>query len=307
MHHDTFFAWIAVRSRDLETLLWVARLGGIGAAARHMNLTQPTITRRIQELERVLGATLFERTGRHIVPTATARLLLAHAERVLSEVAAMHTAASGQVAIRGTIRAGVTELVALTWFDRLLVRVAEAYPNLIVEMDVDLASRLVDRLARRRLDMLFLPGPVPVAGVVRGEIGISAIRWVATGALLGDRISLSPQEVADLPIIMSPQGSDVHGMVMRWFAAAGVQPKRVSLCNSMSVVSSLVRKGLGISPLSTELFAEDLSSGELVALPEQPPLTPVEYSVAYIPSRDLPVLPQIAAFAQEESWFARKG
>jgi DNA-binding transcriptional LysR family regulator len=296
-----------VRSRDLETLLWVARLGGIGAAARHLNLTQPTITRRIQELERLLGAALFERTGRNIVPTATTGLLLVHAERVLSEVAAMRTAASGQAAIRGTIRAGVTELVALTWFDRLLVRVAEAYPNVTVEMDVDLASRLVDRLARRRLDMLFLPGPVPVAGVVRVEIGISAIRWVATGALLGDRVSLSPQEVVDLPIIMSPQGSDVHGMVMRWFAAAGVQPKRVSLCNSMSVVSSLMRKGLGISPLSTELFAEDLSSGELVALPEQPPLTPVEYSVAYIPSRDLPVLPQIAAFAQEESWFARKG
>jgi len=34
-------------SRHLETLVWVTRLGGIGAAAQHLNLTQPAITRRM--------------------------------------------------------------------------------------------------------------------------------------------------------------------------------------------------------------------------------------------------------------------
>ncbi len=53
---------------QLKTLLWVARLGGIGAAAKHLHMTQPAITRRIQELERELGAPVLRRDGRNVVP-----------------------------------------------------------------------------------------------------------------------------------------------------------------------------------------------------------------------------------------------
>ncbi len=128
---------------------------------------------------------------------------------------------------------------------------------------------------------------------------------MATPRLLDGRQDLSPKDVAELPVVMLPQDADVHGMAMRWFDAAGVQPRRVSLCNSFSVVASLVRKGLGISPLPVDLFADDLASGALVALPERPRLTRAEYSAAYMPSRERAILPEIAAFAQEESWFTR--
>jgi DNA-binding transcriptional LysR family regulator len=103
----------------LKTLLWVVRLGGIGAAAQHLHMTQPAITRRIQELEKELGAQVLRREGRHVVPTALGHTCLASAERILSEVAVMRVAASGN-AVAGTIRVGVGEIVALTWFYRLL-------------------------------------------------------------------------------------------------------------------------------------------------------------------------------------------
>src|SRR6202795_1316475 len=93
-------------SRHLETLLWVFRLGGIGAAAQHLNLTQPAVTRRIQELERELGAKVLRRQGRNVVPTTLGQSCLGSAERILSEVATMRVAASGKAA-SGTIRVGV--------------------------------------------------------------------------------------------------------------------------------------------------------------------------------------------------------
>jgi hypothetical protein len=64
------------------------------------------------------------------------------------------------------VRAGFVETIGLTWFERLLARVAQTYPHVTIEMHVDLASQLVDRLAWRRLDIVFLPGPVPIPGVV---------------------------------------------------------------------------------------------------------------------------------------------
>ena len=293
-----------MESRNLETLLCVLRLGGVSVAARHLNLTQPTVTRRIQELERALDAKLFQRSGRQITPTSAARRLVVHAERALLEVNAMRVAASSRAATRGTVRAGVAELVALTWFDRLLVRINKAYPDVTIDMEVDLSSNLVDRLARRQVDVVFLPGPIPVAGVIQTDVGTCTIRWVARRSVLGDRESLTPANVAALPIIMSPQGSDVHGLVSRWFAAAGVQPKRLSTCNNLGVKVALVRNGRGISPLPTEIVAGLLASGELVALPEQPTLATVAYSAAYMPSYEIEILPEIATFAQEESWFA---
>src|SRR5947209_18707540 len=98
--------YMGMDSRHLETLLWVVRLGGIGAAAQHLNLTQPAITRRIQELERELGAKVLRRHGRNVVPTPLGQSCLANAERILSEVTAMRLAATGNAPV-GTIRVGV--------------------------------------------------------------------------------------------------------------------------------------------------------------------------------------------------------
>src|SRR6201985_2417556 len=100
-------------SRHLETLLWVVRLGGIGAAALHLNLTQPAVTRRIQELERELGAKVLRRQGRSVVPPALGESCLVSAERILSEVDMMKVAAGGEVPV-GTIRVGIVESIALT-------------------------------------------------------------------------------------------------------------------------------------------------------------------------------------------------
>lgn len=289
--------------RHLETMLWVIRLGGVGAAARHLNLTQPAVTRRIQELEENLGAPLFEREGRTIIPTALAKVCAANAERVLAEVSLMRITATGGAAVAGKIRAGVTELIALTWFDRLITRIQEAYPNLIVEIDVDLSSRLLTKLGRRQLDIVFVPGPISIPEAAKTYLGSCTFQWMANPQLLHARRELTPLDVAQLPIISLPHDADVHWTMVKWFEEAGVEPRRMSYCNSFSVIASLVRKGLGISLLPYELFRHEVDTGSLVVLPESPQIMKPEYSVAYIPSAEFYVLPQIAAFAKEESLF----
>src|SRR5229473_1152952 len=154
--------YISVDSRHLETLLWVVRLGGISAAAHHLNLTQPAVTRRIQELERELGAKVLRRQGRTVVPTPLGQSCLIGAERILSEVETMKIAAVG--AAVGTIRVGVVESIALTWFQSFLTRIEQRYPRVQLEIDVDLSSRLASKLARHQIDIALVPGPVELAG-----------------------------------------------------------------------------------------------------------------------------------------------
>lgn len=296
MHHT------GMDSRHLETLLWVARLGGIGAAAQHLNLTQPAVTRRIQELERELGAKVLRRQGRNVVPTAVGQTCLASAERVLSEVATMRLAASGKSAV-GTIRVGVVESIALTWFQNFLARIEERYPKVQMEIDVDLSNRLITKLARRQIDIALLPGPVQLPGVVRVSLGDCAMKWLGHPQLYTKDREMTPADLAELPIIGMPQDANAYHSIINWFEQAQVTPSLMHCCNSFSVVALLVRRGVGVSLLPPELFAGDLEQGRLKIFVEQPEVPKVEYSAAYLPAIDASILPEVAAIAREESWF----
>jgi DNA-binding transcriptional LysR family regulator len=289
-------------SRHLETLLWVVRLGGVGAAAQHLNLTQPAVTRRIQELERELGAKVLRRQGRNVVPTALGQTCLGSAERILSEVATMRIAASGKAAV-GTIRVGVVESIALTWFQNFLARIEERYPRVQLEIDVDLSSRLVNKLARRQIDIALLPGSVQLPGAVLVSLGSCAMKWLGHPQLCPTDREMTAADIAALPIIGMPQDANAYHSIINWFEEAQVNPGLVHRCNSFSVVALLVRRGVGVSLLPPDLFAGDLESGVLKVMIEQPASPKVEYSAAYLTAMDVSILPEVAAIAREESWF----
>jgi DNA-binding transcriptional LysR family regulator len=289
-------------SRHLETLLWVVRLGGIGAAAQHLNLTQPAVTRRIQELERELGAKVLQRQGRNVAPTVLGRSCLERAERILSEVAMMKVAAGGDPSV-GTIRVGVVESIALTWFQSLVARIERHYPKVRLEIDADLAGGLATKLTRRQIDIALLPGPVDLPGSVRIPLGSCALKWLGHPRFRPQDHDLTAAELCELPTIGMPQDASVYHLMVGWFEEAGVMPRFIHRCNSFSVMSLLVRCGIGVSLLPAELFAEDLAAGTLKVLVEDPKTKDMEYSAAYLRATDTPLAPQLAALAREESWF----
>jgi DNA-binding transcriptional LysR family regulator len=294
----------AMNSRHLETLLWTVRLGGVGAAARQLNLTQPAVTRRIQELERDLGTPLFRREGRNVVPTAACEGCLAGAERILAEVSAMRLAAKGKV-FSGTVRAGVGEFVAMTWFPSFLNRIEDRYPDVRLEVDVDLSSRLVAKLKSRQLEIVLVPGQVPLSGAIKTDLGACQFSWMGHPRFLRSISEFTPEVLAQMPIITLPPEANAHDLAMDWFAAAGVKPQRIHYCNSFSLLASLVRKGVGIGLLQSDAFSDDLEAGAMVILGAKSSLPKISYTAAYLPGDSLSILPEIAAFAREESWFLR--
>jgi DNA-binding transcriptional LysR family regulator len=227
-----------------------------------------------------------------------------NAERVLTEIAAMRSTASDRTTVRGRLRIGIAEFIGLTWFDRLLARVEDEFPELTTEIDVDLSSSLVDRVLRRELDVAFFPGSAPAESVCQTKIGSCEHRWVAKADMVRGNGDASPHDLAEMPIIVLPKGAALHDIVMHWFTQAGVRPTRVRTCNSLSVNTSLVRKGLGISAMPVDLIRDELASGELVALRERPALPKVGYSAAYMPSNHFKIVPLIVAYAKEESRFS---
>jgi DNA-binding transcriptional LysR family regulator len=289
-------------SRHLETLLWVVRLGGIGAAAQHLHLTQPAVTRRIQELERELGAKVLQRQGRNVALTPLGQRCLERAERILLEVSMMK-AVAGADAAEGTIRVGVVESIALTWFQSFVARIERHYPKVRLEIDADLAGGLAAKLTRRQIDIALLPGPVDLPGSVRTSLGSCTLKWLGHPRFQRQDRALTAAALADLPTIGMPQDASVYHLMVSWFEEAGISPRFVHRCNSFSVMSLLVRRGIGVSLLPAELFTEDLAAGALKILVEAPKSKDMNYFAAHLGATGNPLVPKLAALAREESWF----
>lgn len=293
---------VCMDSRHLETLLWVVRLGGIGAAAQHLNLTQPAVTRRIQELERELGAKVLQRQGRNVAPTPLGQSCLERAERILSEVSMMR-AIAGADAAEGTIRVGVVESIALTWFQSFVARIERHYPKVRLEVDADLAGGLAAKLNRRQIDIALLPGPVDLPGAVRTSLGSCTLKWLGHPRFYRPDRALTAASLVDLPTIGMPQDASVYHLMVGWFEQAGISPRFTHRCNSFSVMSLLVRRGIGVSLLPAELFRDDLAAGALKILVDAPKSKDMHYLAAYLRATGNPLVPQLAALAREESWF----
>lgn len=138
---------------DLRVFLAVAREGTLGAAAKIVGQTQPTLGRRLTVLEEAVGHALFQRTTTGFVLTDEGDAVYRHAERIEEEVFSFERQLAGKEAsLDGGIRISSSD-----WFGTLLLAPALAelgrqHPALSIELLTD--SRLYS-LPRREADIVF--------------------------------------------------------------------------------------------------------------------------------------------------------
>jgi DNA-binding transcriptional LysR family regulator len=145
----------------------------------------------------------------------------------------MMRAAAGADAAEGTIRVGVVESIALTWFQSFVARIERHYPKVRLEIDADLAGGLAAKLTRRQIDIALLPGrPVDLPGSVRTSLGSCTLKWLGHPRFQGKDRALTAAALADLPTIGMPQDASVYHLMGSWFEEAGISPRFIHRCNS---------------------------------------------------------------------------
>jgi LysR family cyn operon transcriptional activator len=106
--------------RHLRYFLALAETGNFSQAAKAVNISQPTLSQQIQQLESLLGVQLFERLGKRSRLTDAGNALRIRAERMFRELADAHTAIGELTALQGgTLRIGMFRQLTLEFFARL--------------------------------------------------------------------------------------------------------------------------------------------------------------------------------------------
>ena len=138
---------------DIRLFLAISREGTLGAAARKLGLTQPTMGRRLKALEEAMGRKLFQRTRDGFVLTDEGTLVLSHAERMEEEALALIrelTGSDGQ--IDGQLRVSCSDWFGIHVLAPILADFSKQYPKVTIELLTD--ARLLN-LSRREADLVF--------------------------------------------------------------------------------------------------------------------------------------------------------
>ena len=250
--------------KQLEALVWVADLGSFRKAADRLNTTQPNISSRIASLETSLDLILMERDAGSVRLTAKGLEVLDHARSVLRASDNL-TEAAGQDALnQGILRLGVTEMVAHTWLRQFLQHLKQNYPDVTVELTVDLSANLEKALFERAIDLAFQSGPFNRQTSANLELGIYPFIWVCSPSLTWpEKTQLTLEDLGAYPILTHARGTIPYDEVAVHIATRRDIQIRLVPSSNLAACILMAIDGFGSATVPAVMVKDELDSGQL--------------------------------------------
>jgi DNA-binding transcriptional LysR family regulator len=233
--------------------------GTFSSAAAALGIGQPTVSRRVAELEQALGVSLFDRTTRSVALTEAGARYLDELRPALEAIDAAAEAVRGPGPLGGRLRVAASVSFAVAWLCPRLPAFLAAHPDL--GLDLHLADRHVDLVAEAMDVAVRIGGPdVPTLTGRRLRVVerwyVASPEWIATH---GE--PLTPSDLArHTGLVFAPAG-----IWPRAFEGEDqVAPRRVVAATSGQALIELARAGVGVAMLPDWLVERDLERGTLV-------------------------------------------
>src|SRR5712691_6128357 len=283
--------------KSIETFLWVVTLGSFRGAAHRLNTTQPAISQRIAQLEREMGVKLLNRDHRVASPTTSGRQLMVYAEKLIGLRSEMMAEVGDRSAMRGVMRLGVAETIVHTWLSRLIKSVNTAYPNLSLEIEVDITPNLSARLLAQEIELAFVLGPLSVSSVRNRPLCDYPIGFLASPSLGLGNGPLTVHDLAKFPIITFPRKTQPYEAVRALFNRPDLPPIRLHASASLATVIHMAIEGLGIAVIPTAIVENELADGRLQLLSTDLDIPPLTFWAAWLASPEMVAVERVAELA----------
>ena len=263
--------------RVLKYFLGVARTGSITAAAHSMHVTQPTLSRQLQDLEYELGRKLFVRGSHHVTLTRDGMLLRQRAEEIMeivdqteSEFYANSRSVSGDI----YIGCGESEVVSL--LAEIISTFRSDHPQVRFHLHSGNAEDVMERLDRGTLDFGILIQPVDISRYESIPLPVKDT-WglvLRKDHPLAKKKSVRPADFADLPVLLPKRllrNEKLTGPIGEWFGEWSDSVKVAGTFNLIFNAALLVREGIGCA-LGLDKLINRTSQSDLCFRPLNPKL-----------------------------------
>ncbi|MBF5095206.1 LysR family transcriptional regulator [Azospirillum sp. INR13] len=273
----------------LETFVRVVEAGSLSAAAAQLGSTQPTVSRRLQQLERMLGVRLLQRSTHRMALTddgarcyERAKDLLAGWQMLESDVRGADDQPSGHLRVVAPHAFGQQQLIGP------VADYLQRYPRMTVEWL--LHDRMPDFIGEG-IDCAIRVGEVGDPSVIALRLGEVPRIAVASPALLDGRpVPAHASELADLPwLALRTFYRDEVTLTHAETGEAVTFPIRPRLStDGLQAIRNAAIRGLGAAIASEWALVDDLATGQLVHLAPDWQAAPLPVHLVYPPARHQP-------------------
>lgn len=233
--------------RALMSFVTVCRLGNITRAAEALYISQPALTRQIQELEQELGCQLLVRSTRSLSLTENGYLFMLRAQEILdlAKQAKNELSENGDI-LHGVIRVGIVESKIMDYFANAVVQFNKKYPHVQFEVYSADGDDLKRNLDENKLDMALLIEPVESAKYTKIPIEVTE-KWglvIREEEVSPKKKTLSYEEIIERTLIL-PRRYIILSEISSWFKVPESKFKVIAYHNLASSALIMVEKGLG--------------------------------------------------------------
>jgi len=195
------------------------------------------------------------------------------------------------------LRLGVAETIVHTWLPKLIKSVNATYPNLSLEIEVDITPNLSARLLAQEIELAFVLGPLSATSVRNRVLCDYPISFVASPALGLGNEPVSAQEIARFPIITFPRKTQPYESVRSLLNRADLPPIRLHASASLATVIHMAIEGLGIAVIPAAIVENELANGRLQELRTDLKIPPLTFTASWLASPEMVAVERVAELA----------
>jgi len=246
-HHHLFHFWMVVRE------------GGVTRASEKLNVSQPTVSGQLRELEEALGAKLLARSGRTVALTDVGRTVYRYADEMMALDRELLAAVEGRPTRPGRLKVGVAMVVPKLVAYQMLEPALHLPEPIHLDCVHQRPERLLAELAIYALDVVLADAPAPPAVRVRayshllGECGVSVF---GSERLASVHRRGFPRSLDGAPFLVPSEDSALRLSLEEWFQKEGIRPLVVGTFEDSALLEAFGQAGAGLFAMPAAIEAE---------------------------------------------------
>lgn len=260
--------------RELRYFVQIARSGSVSAAAHHLNVAQPALSRQLRKLEDELGVTLLDRTGKGVQLTAAGSRFLPQAEALIDQFRqVMASLREGPVGFAGSLALGVAPTSGLLILPEVYRRFRALWPDATLVVREGISTFLEEWLLEGRVDVSLLHNPTPIEGITLTPL-LRERMVLALRAEDRDRHPPGPIAFRDLrtvPLVLASLPHSNRRLIERVALQHNMPLNVVMEVNSIPLIKAMVQEGVGATIQTYAGVSRDVARGELTVIEIEAP------------------------------------
>ncbi|MFQ6147199.1 LysR family transcriptional regulator [Streptomyces seoulensis] len=242
--------------RQLEYFVAVAEERSFTRAAERVHISQSGVSAQIRQLERELGAELFDRSARTVTLTVAGKAALEHARATLAAAGTVGRAVDDVThLVRGRLTVGMVVGCTLTPLFDALAAFHAAHPGVEITLLEDRSDRLGEGVRSGSVDLALI-GAANAAPEGLDALTVISERLVAAvpaGHPLAARPRVALRDLIDHPLVCMPPGTGLRAVFDQACAAQGLRPAIALQASAADALAGLAARGLGVAVLSASM------------------------------------------------------